>query len=213
MPIPGIKSAIGGAGSGNPVVSLVGTTGSGAQSGGAVTFASFDFGSFSGTFYLAITAESNDDITGVTVAGVSASLVVAAGRSTNPTPDTQAAIYRIEAGGGAKTIAISLASGNAGVSLFRVNGGTGTINDTERNNSGPGTLPSMSIAANSVSIAVTAQNTTTAITWNIGVTEVTDFSVGSDRQSAATRTDVTATSAVISTTSSINTSICAVNIT
>jgi hypothetical protein len=212
MPIPGIKSAIVGAQS-SPVVSLVGTTGSGAVSGGAVTFSSFNFGSFSGTFYLAITAESDADITAVTVGGVSASLVVAAGRSTNPTPDTQAAIYRIATGSGSKTIVISLASGNAGVSLFRVDGGNGTINDTESNNSGPGTLPSMSIAANSVSIAVTAQNTTTAITWNVGVTEVTDFSVGNDRQSAATRTDVTATSVVISTTAGINTSICAANIT
>lgn len=186
-------------------------------SGGAATFTDRAAGAAAEDRWLwaLLSAESDASFTGCTIGGVAAELVAGPVRNTGASPDVGSAIYRRKLPSGATaTVVASIASGNVGLTLLRVVGGRGLVvaaGTSAANGAATGQV-SLDVSARGGAIAVLGNNSTGAIAWT-NITETTDFSVGSDRHSAAFRHDaIAAAAAALVSDAGINSAMCAASL-
>ncbi|MDP9837614.1 hypothetical protein J2T09_002366 [Neorhizobium huautlense] len=183
------------------------STAVGAASGGQRTFAAQDIGpaSLDRWVVVGVTTESNANISGVSIGGMAAELVVSAGRATGSSPNISSAIYRLKVTSGASADIVvtmsSTASTNVGITVYSVTGGLGLIHQTG-GSIGTAAIP-LTAPEKSGTIAVAQNNGTAAINWT-GATSASFFAVGGDRHSSAFRNDTSAASFSVSNTGGTN---------
>jgi len=224
MPIPGIKSAV--AGLGAPPLSALFVSAPASvigSAGGVSLYSSVSIGANPGAYrwvYVCATAESNNDITGVNIGGAAASLVVASGRSTNPSPDVQAVIYRliVPSGTTADIEVTGPISTRTCIAVFEIVGGDGAITQAVGNSGSASDYHAVATniapTKNSATIAVMAISPNRNATWQ-NITSASYTAYGGDSQRTGLRTDAAAagpfTIDVVDTTSNQALAVCVIN--